>query len=123
MLQTFYDDFDRMQVISDCRKGQALVLGPAGVSHGCLRSDAEYKKFDRDLAASPLGRAEAEARGLARGGKLELPALLARYTGQIDAAKLVGLKRKVGLAIEETRPRHQYDLGCGCKLLYPKPGS
>jgi hypothetical protein len=34
-------------------------------------------------------------------------------------AVVVPLAKPVRLSMNQEKPRHNYDLGCGCKLFYP----
>ncbi len=99
-----------MQLVTDCESGETLSLGYAVWSMGEDSEDAIAAfspVIDKRLSEGDKGFALADLQAAAKAKGL-------------DEASITPMRNGLWLSIRDVKPKHSYNIGCGCKLYYPE---
>jgi len=102
-------------IVTDCNTGRAVIFGP-GDPESLMASEEERARQAKQPFQVLRAAIEAAA---AAGTPMTLQAIADRAGDSFTNNAIVGTGNPVGISSSTEKPRHGFDLSCGCKLYYP----
>ena len=98
-----------MPLLTDCSTGETLAVGYASSS------------FDDQGDADPVADfQQAATQRIAKGGPNVLQDMQKLAAKSFEETSIVSMRNGLRLSIGSQKPKHSYNLRCGCKRFYPE---